>query len=122
MNEVTADAFLLFAKMNDASLQKRLWAWQVREFGEQPPWVFAAGASEEIGELWHAILKHQQGIRGMDDETAYLEAVGDAIADASIFLVQLATSHGLDYNELLHGTAHEVMKRKAKSLAVKGSD
>ena len=105
-------------------LQFRLAEWQSRSFVNRltnqsaPAWQLALGVAEEAGELAHAILKHEQGIRGMQEEDRFFEAAGDAVADCVIFCIQLCTSLGLDFSTLLHLTAEEVMKRTAESLKV----
>lgn len=116
-----------FGQTNDFflwQLQRLLMEWQSRNFVSRltnqstPAWQLALGVAEEVGELAHAILKHEQGIRGMQDEEAFLEAAGDAVADCTIFCIQLCTSLGLDFSTLLHLTAEEVMKRTAESVKV----
>ena len=92
-------------------LQEKLAAWQGRNFGAPALSEIALGVGEEVGELHHAILKRTQRIRGMDDEGNFKEAAGDAIADATIYLIQLATALRLDFATLVHETAKHVMAR-----------
>lgn len=92
-------------------VQHLLAAWQGREFGATPIEHSALGVSEEVGELHHAILKHLQKIRGMGEPAEFREAAGDAIADATIYLMQIATTLRLDFATLVYETAYEVMKR-----------
>ncbi len=94
-----------------ADLQVRLARWQQSNFGGSKDWQLALGAAEEVGELCHALLKRSQRIRGMEDPAVYKEAVGDAIADVTVFLIQLASSHRLDFFTLLVETANKVMER-----------
>lgn len=94
-----------------SGLQVRLCRWQVRNFGSSCIKDITLGVSEESGELSHAVLKHRQGIRGMENRDAFLDAAGDAIADCAIYLMQAATALRLDFPTLLAATASEVMKR-----------
>lgn len=94
-----------------AALQGNLAAWQNRNFGAQPIVNQTLGVCEEAGELAHAVLKMEQAIRGMQDRSAFLEAAGDAIADCTVFLMQVATTLRLDFATLLVMTADRVMQR-----------
>ena len=102
-------------------LQRKLLEWQLENFKAGSEWpaslhLFALGVAEEAGELAHAVLKRAQYIRGMQDEAAFLEAAGDAIADCAIFCIQACSALGLDFSTLLYLTAEEVMNRTAESL------
>lgn len=99
------------ARVPLAALQVELARWQAQNFGAPTAEQLALGVSEESGELCHAVLKRAQGIRGMDDQGAYLEAVADALADIAIYSMQMATLHRLDYATLLCEVAEKVMKR-----------
>lgn len=120
-------------------LQQKLHRWEVRNFGNSPYVNHALGVSEETGELAeavlhhlatfqslqrsllnigagagklsHAVLKHAQRIRGMGDEALLREKAGDAIADITIFAMNLCSNLGLDYETLVRETARDVMKR-----------
>lgn len=92
-------------------LQVRLYRWQVENQLTSSVELLALGATEEIGELAHAIVKHRQKIRGMEDETKFREAAGDAIADTVVYLVQLCTALRLDFGTLFANTALKVMER-----------
>jgi NTP pyrophosphatase (non-canonical NTP hydrolase) len=54
----------------------------------------ALGVSEESGELSHAVLKREQGIRGTDEEHATAEQ--DAVGDIIVYLAGFCTSRGYD--------------------------
>lgn len=92
-------------------LQAKLAAWQSRNFGVGTLERCTLGAAEEVGELAHAVLKGGQGIRGMEDQKAMRAAAGDAIADATIYLVQVATILRLDFETLVAGVAEIVLER-----------
>ena len=97
-----------------SALQCWLSEWQSRNLGAATLEQLALGVAEESGELAHSILKHSQGIRGMDDREAFRAAAGDAIADCAVFLIQMCTLLRLDFQELVHATADQVMGRNWK--------
>lgn len=97
-----------------SSLQVHLVRWQVRNFGGASAFEMLAGATEELGELAHAILKHHQKIRGYEDEQVFREDAGDAIADVIVYLTQLCTLLRLDLGVLFTETAKQVMERDWK--------
>ncbi len=102
-------------------IQADLAFWQKQNFGRVTELEMLAGVVEEVGELAHALLKHRQGIRGMEGEGAMVEAAGDAIADAMICLIQLCTLLKLDWGELLFRTAEQVMRRDWKKDSEEGT-
>lgn len=99
------------AKTPLSSLQARLARWQNNQFGYVPTEQACLGAAEEVGELCHAVLKGIQKIRGFDDKKVLQDAAGDAIADAAIYLMQVATSLCIDFEAVLTHTAERVMDR-----------
>lgn len=101
-------------------LQAELAAWQGRNFGAAPTELLALGVCEESGELAHAVLKHAQKIRGMQDEAAYKAAVADAAGDISIYLMNLLTGLRLDFGTIIEETAKRVMKRDWKARPTDG--
>lgn len=105
------EARAAFEEISDEALQARLSAWQARNFGPTPLYRNVLGAVEEVGELAHALLKHEQKIRNMEDTTAAQVVMGDAIADAMVFLIQACTALRLDCTVLLEKTAEKVMLR-----------
>lgn len=67
------------------------------------------GMTEELGELAHAILKGQQGIRGYSpDDTAEIK---DAVGDLMIYLICFCALNGWDTLEILQDVWDEVRKR-----------
>lgn len=56
------------------------------------------GVAEECGELCHAHLKAEQGIRGTPEE--HLAAKKDAIGDIMIFLMHYCVLAGIDWIEV----------------------
>ena len=63
---------------------------EVGQWAQQQPWhpqhAPDYGLIEEFGELFHAILKNIQGIRGFDDKDTFEKAVKDAIGDMMVYL------------------------------------
>ncbi len=104
---------------NDLSaLQVCLARWQTRNFGGGDTFLALAGATEELGELAHALVKHRQRIReyvvngtGDDNKTKLRSNAGDAIADCVIYLIQLCTLLRLDFGVLLKEAAANVLER-----------
>lgn len=123
---------------NLAALQVQLARWQANNFGAGDTSDLALGVDEEAGELAeaveefldayelsrralrvqaragklsHAVLKHRQGIRGMESFHALQLAAGDAAADCMVYCIQVMTALRLDAGEMLTRTAREVMQR-----------
>ena len=73
-------------------LQKCLYAWQIYNFGEQDNERVLLGICEESGELCHAQLKMEQGIRG--DVACHEAALIDAIGDIMIYMLNYVSGMG----------------------------
>jgi len=69
----------------------------------------ALGVAEESGELAHAILKADQGLRGSVAE--HDEAAKDAIGDITIFAMHLCHIKGWDFDAIVRETAARVLRR-----------
>jgi len=67
------------------------------------------GAVEELGELAHAHLKQEQGIRGTAAE--HEEKAKDAVADVVIFLSDYCSKRGFEFQAIIEKTWAEVKKR-----------
>ena len=76
---------------------------------------------EEVGELSHAHLKREQGIRGTEGE--HTLAIEDAVADIVIFLADYCNSQGIDLESTVVRVWDTVVKPrdwvKERSKAVK---
>ena len=70
------------------------------------------GVCEEAGELCHAHLKAEQGIRGTQDE--HLEAKKDAIGDIVIYLADYCSQQGIDLERSIENTWAKVKQRDWK--------
>jgi NTP pyrophosphatase (non-canonical NTP hydrolase) len=93
-----------------SALQTELNQWRHRNF----PDTFTSqhqlmGVVEEVGELSHALLKQQQGIRGSYEE--HDEAMKDAIADIVIYLMGICSNKAWDLSELVMSTGESVLNR-----------
>ncbi len=84
-----------------SELQRGHSRWLEHNFPNQQPHDPLLGLVEEVGELAHAHLKHQQGIRGMTDEE-YKKKAGDAIGDIVIYLASYCNTN--DFNLALEVT------------------
>ncbi len=78
-----------------SELQRAHKRWLDHNFPDQEPHDALLGLVEEVGELAHAHLKHQQGIRGYTD-VMYREMAGDAIGDIVIYLASYCNTN--DFN------------------------
>ena len=93
-------------------LQTLLAQWQKENFDEpndRAQLQLTLGVCEESGELAHAILKEDQGIRKDQDLAALAE---DAIGDICVYLMQLCTIRKLDFFEIIWNVSQKVMERK----------
>lgn len=73
--------------INFADLQKQVGEWSRRNFPNNTPDNPFKGMVEELGELAHALLKKEQGIRGTPEEhdVAAKDAVGDLLVYTADF-------------------------------------
>ena len=69
------------------------------------------GATEELGELSHAFLKHKQKIRGYTNEAAYQAEAEDAVGDLIIYLADFCARNGLDLGRAVSETWAKVKQR-----------
>lgn len=92
-------------------LQKNSQAWREHSF---PPEhrtapLQALGVCEEAGELAHAVLKMEQGIRGSRSE--HVIAAADAVGDIIIYLAGLCTSLNINLHSCVYKAWLEVANR-----------
>ena len=92
-------------------IQREHAIWANHNFGPQRKHHSLLGMVEELGELAHAHLKQEQGIRGAGDNEAKAK---DAIGDIVIFLFGYCNSRGYDLQVIIHETWLEVKKRDWK--------
>jgi NTP pyrophosphatase (non-canonical NTP hydrolase) len=82
--------------------------WSEHNFPGRPAHQPLLGVGEELGELYHAHLKREQGIRGSDAEHA--AGIEDAVADIVIFLADFCNAEGID----LEATVERVWDTEVK--------
>lgn len=94
--------------------QSRLAIWQNNNFPTRDKsrqlLQVALGVAEESGELCHAVLKRDQGIRGTHAENT--DKMRDAIGDIAIFCMQMCSAEGWDFEQVIIETADQVLARK----------
>jgi NTP pyrophosphatase (non-canonical NTP hydrolase) len=111
--------------------QRELADWQHRNFGIVGTASLMLGVMEEVGELSHAILKKQQGIREYsqndymkkelkEKEIAevtdkYRKHIADAYGDILVYLGQVMFNEGIDCEEAFSEVSAKVLKRDWKS-------
>lgn len=81
-------------------------------YGELAPKKYHGflGAVEEMGELAHAYLKAEQGIRNQSTED-WKEKAEDAVADCIIFLASFCNTHGMNMQRAVETAWAEVEQR-----------
>lgn len=104
--------------MNLEQFQTEYAEWVEHNFPNSKPYQPLLGALEELGELAHAHLKAEQGIRGSkeDHENAKVDAVGDTV----IYLCQYCMLNGFTLSHALEVAWAEVRKRDWKADSVRG--
>lgn len=80
--------------------------WVARNFpGDNDGRQSILGCVEELGELAHAHLKEEQGIRGTPEE--HQAAAQDAIGDLTVYLLGVMSAHMKPSRMVLPRTGHE---------------
>ena len=92
-------------------LQQEQIPWVRHNFGNRPSYWPLLGVMEEVGELAHAHLKNEQGIRNQED---HFENKKDAIADIVIFLADYCQAEGIDFESVVQETWDKVKQRDWK--------
>ena len=105
--------------MNLKEIQKEQDEWSKRNFDNKKPYQPILGAAEEVGELAHAFLKMEQGIRGTKEE--HHSKMKDAVGDCCIFLMDLCNQMGWDFEAIISETWTEVKKRDWKKDSLQDS-
>lgn len=100
----------LYPALNE--FQRDVEQWEAKQpFAGGPAHHPLLGVVEELGELAHAHLKNEQGIRGFDDEQKTREAKEDAIGDLLVYLVNYCSKSGLRLGDSLE-RAWSVVRRR----------
>lgn len=95
--------------MNLAEFQAEQREWQERNFPGNAGHSALLGLVEEVGELSHAHLKTEQGIRGTVEE--HRAEAEDAIGDIMVYLAGYCNNNGYDLDGCLKRAWDEVKKR-----------
>ncbi len=95
--------------MNLKKLQEEHKKWIEYNFPNATSDMQFKGVVEEVGELSHALLKREQGIRGSKEQ--HERDIKDAIGDIIIFLSGLCIKENLSLEECVFDTWAEVKKR-----------
>jgi len=102
-------------------IQAEVRTWADKNFGTgRPVHHPLLGAVEELGELAHAHLKGEQGIRGTREEMSI--KAKDAVGDVIIYLMDYCNLRGWDISEILDVTWEHVKTRDWKGDARKGGE
>jgi|SRR5215471_8473378 len=102
-------------------LQRAHKRWVDHNFPGQLSHQPLLGMGEEVGELMHAHLKHEQGIRGLEDEV-FMEAKADALGDLFIYMMSYANAEGLNLELCIVDTWHKVEQRDWVKFPINGKD
>jgi NTP pyrophosphatase (non-canonical NTP hydrolase) len=101
-------------------LQKQQRKWVKHNFPNRTAEEPAYGMVEEVGEMFHAILKQKQGIRGSFEE--HEEAIKDSIGDLIIFTSDFCEAKRFDFQKIVENTWAEVRKRDWKKYPKNGKN
>lgn len=105
---------------NLKDLQEEMLEWQKHNFPNSAPYIPLLGALEELGELAHAHIKSEQGIRGTKEE--HHAAKVDAIGDVIIYLVDYCNRFEINLSSALYDTWHKVKQRDWQKDKVSGGE
>ena len=100
-------------------LQHELKPWVERNYGSRPAYWPLLGVGEEVGELMHAHLKQEQGIRKGEDHIANAK---DAVGDIMVYLADYCNARGWDMQEILDETWAKVRERDWVKDPVRGGE
>jgi len=89
--------------------QREVGLWSRNNFPNNTPMHPLLGIMEEVGELCHAHLKGEQGIRMSKEEI--FDAKEDAVGDILIYLLDYCHRSGINMADTLEVTWSEVSKR-----------
>jgi NTP pyrophosphatase (non-canonical NTP hydrolase) len=97
-------------------IQKIVVTWNKRKFGEHfgSGYRNLLGVCEEAGELCHAQLKGEQGIRHTPEEIIKMKM--DAVGDIIIFLCNYCDSQNLSMAECFNTAWNEIKDRNWSKL------
>lgn len=96
--------------LNLTDLQGEVRAWTEKNFQNRKNHQPLLGICEEVGELCHAQLKGEQGIRHTPEEIRGLKC--DAIGDIVIYLVDYCNIQGIDLEQAIWNAWYEEVSRR----------
>lgn len=108
--------------MDLRDLQFQHKAWVNHNFPGQKRHEPLLGLMEEVGELAHAHLKHDQAIRGLDDLPQATEKKIDAIGDIVIYLASYCNANGFDFARCVESTWEKVRMRDWQANSETGGE
>jgi len=91
-------------------LQHDVAEWSLKNFGDQPSHRPLLGVCEEVGELCHAHLKGEQGIRHSAEEIRAKKI--DAAADIVIYLLDYCARESIDLEQAVQSTWDDQVSRR----------
>jgi NTP pyrophosphatase (non-canonical NTP hydrolase) len=91
-------------------LQEQHEKWVAHNFPDQQEEHAFLGMVEEVGELAHAILKYEQGIRGYNEARMHDE-VQDSLGDLFVYMMSFCNRRGYDLEQIILDTWGAVMQR-----------
>lgn len=98
--------------------QSQVGRWAEGNFGKTPAYRPLLGAVEEMGELAHAQLKKEQGVR--EGEERFEIDASDAIGDILVYLAHYCAVTGLSLQEAVDTTWAKVRQRDWKKYPKTG--
>jgi len=94
-----------------ASFSREHRRWLTYNFPDQTVEQGLMGVIEEVGEIAHVLLKHQQGIREFKDPQDAKLAIIDGVGDLVIFLDGFCHTMNIDLCDAIARTWEQVRKR-----------
>ena len=98
-----------------SELQRQTREWEKRNFPQSNAVQNLLGIGEEVGELFHFVLKDMQGIREAVDSAGKKVSTEahqmDAVGDIAIFLINFCNKRGWSFDRILADTWAEVSQR-----------
>lgn len=93
------------------TFQREVAEWTARQpwGASQPAWQPLLGIGEELGELNHAYLKREQGVRGSREK--HDAEIRDAVGDILVFLAAFCTAERIDMDDCRITVWNEVKER-----------
>lgn len=92
-------------------LKLQHYAWLDHNFPNQSYNQAFLGMVEEVGELAHVILKHEQLIRGYENREFAQQKAADCIGDLIIFSDGFCRGYGLSMPQVVSETWADVRRR-----------